>query len=210
MDLFQIYSTWYSAAGFTLIPAEKGIIMALQSMTGYGRAEESGQGYSVAVEIKSVNNRFLDFQCRASRDLLHLEPLLRKELGAFVNRGSVTCHVHYESHHAAAAKISLNEPLFHAYAGLLERMSLKMGATTDVNLADLLKIPDMVIQDRSSESAEAITEKIIPVFRKACAELVAMREREGGDLARELEKRIQGFHPALEDRKSTRLNSSHT
>ena len=172
--------------------------MALQSMTGYGRAEESGATHFVSVELKSVNNRFLDFQCRVSRDLLHLEPLLRRELGGFINRGSVTCHVHYEVYGANAAQVTLNQPLFQAYAQLLQRMGRELGSLGQANVADLLKIPEMVVQTQSTEPIEAVTEKILPVFREACAELVKMREREGSDLSRELEKRVEAFYPALD------------
>lgn len=172
--------------------------MALQSMTGFGRAEETGSGYSINVELKSVNNRFLDFQFRTSRDLLHLESLLRKELGAFLNRGSVTCHVQYEIHDASVAEVALNEPLFLAYKSLIQRVAGELGSTGEVNISDLLKIPDMVVQGKSEESPEAATEKILPVFKRACAELVKMREREGADLTRELEKRILAFYPGLD------------
>lgn len=172
--------------------------MALQSMTGYGKAEESGATHFISVELKSVNNRFLDFQCRVSRDLLHLEPLLRRELGTFIGRGSINCHVHYEAYGANAAQVTLNEPLFQAYAQLLQRMSRDLQVSGQTNVADLLKIPEMVTQSQSTETPEAVSEKVLPVFRKACAELVRMREREGGDLARELEKRVEAFYPALD------------
>ena len=65
--------------------------MAAQSMTGYGKAETVGEGYSVTVELKSVNNRFLEFQVRASKNILPLEPRLKQELGKHLARGSVNC-----------------------------------------------------------------------------------------------------------------------
>jgi len=67
--------------------------MSVQSMTGYGKAEAIGEGYSVTVEFKSVNNRFLEFQIRTSKNILHLEPKLKQELGKHVTRGSVSCHI---------------------------------------------------------------------------------------------------------------------
>jgi uncharacterized protein (TIGR00255 family) len=175
-------------------------------MTGYGRAETVETGYSVSVEIKSVNNRFLDFQCKAPRDLLHLEQLLRKELGAFVIRGSVTCHVHYEVHGEAgsATAVSLNEPLFQAYAAIARQMAKSLGhsaeAAAQVNLTDLLKIPDMVVHGvPASAEAPALAEaRILPVFHRACEALVAMREREGQDLVRDFQKRVGAFYPALD------------
>jgi uncharacterized protein (TIGR00255 family) len=172
--------------------------MALQSMTGYGRAEESGSTHYISVELKSVNNRFFDFQCRASRDLLHLEPLLRREISAFLSRGSVTCNVHYEFHGAVVGRVALNEPLFQAYVSLIRRMAQDLDTPDQTNPADLLTIPEMVVQSRSTETPEAITEKILPVFRLACAELVRMREHEGSNLTQELNKRIDAFYPLLD------------
>lgn len=169
-------------------------------MTGYGRAETHETAYSVSVEIKSVNNRFLDFQCRAPRDLLHLEQVLRKELGAFVTRGSINCHVHYEVHGAAAdTALTLNEPLFKAYAEIARRMAAEIPGS-QVNIADLLKLPDLVAQGAPAapEAPEAAEARILPVFRKACEALVAMREREGADLGRDFEQRIRGFYPSLD------------
>ena len=171
--------------------------MALRSMTGYGRAEASGADYSVGVEIRSVNNRYLDFQCRVSRDSLHLEPLLRREVAEFVTRGSVTCNLRYESFGAAAAEVSLNEPLYKAYLALVRRVEKDLGADGRANAADLLRIQDMVVQGGGVETPEAVAEKVVPVFRKACEELVKAREREGNELRIELEKRLSGFDPAL-------------
>ena len=167
-------------------------------MTGFGRAEESGMDYSVGVEIRSVNNRYLDFQCRVSRDSLHLEPLLRKELGEYVTRGSVTCNLRYESHGAAAAQVSLNEPLFKAYLVLLQRVEKELGSEGRSNAVDLLRIQDLVVPGGGVETPESLAGKIVPVFRKACAELVKAREREGNELAKELEKRLAGFDPSIE------------
>lgn len=172
--------------------------MAAQSMTGYGKAETMGQGYSVTVELKSVNNRFLEFQARTSRDLLHLEPRLKQELGRFLTRGSVTCHVQYDSTGPSAAGLALNPAIFAAYAALVKEAQSRLGAPCTVDLADLFKLPDVVISSGSAESAELVSDRVLPVFAKACQELVAMREKEGKVLAGDMEARIRAFFPALE------------
>lgn len=176
--------------------------MTVRSMTGYGRAEASDATHTIGVELKTVNNRFLDFQCRVSRDQLHLEPLLRKELGEYVLRGSVTCHVHYEIHGMGAVGVALNAPLLKAYADLVRQAARELGTeagiSREVNITDLLKIPDMVVQGQSVEPPEIVAEKVLPVFRRAGEELMRMREREGAALAHELEQRILAFYPALE------------
>src|SRR5689334_10490249 len=116
----------------------------LQSMTGYGKAEAVGQGYSVTVEIKSVNNRFLEFQARTSRSLLHLEPRLKQELAKHLARGSVTCHVQYDSEAPGAGGLALNEPMFKAYAAALKEAQERLGPGCIIDVAGLLKVPDMV------------------------------------------------------------------
>jgi uncharacterized protein (TIGR00255 family) len=182
----------------------------LKSMTGYGRAEATDDLHTISVEIKTVNNRYLDFQCRGPRELLNLDNVLRKELGDFVTRGSVTCNVNVDTRVVAAQSlgVALNEPLFNAYVALAKRMSGALGGG-QIGPADLLRIPGMVLHDvpdaagatkaADTAAAQALLEaKIIPVFRAAAADLVTMREREGGELARDFEARIRAFYPGLE------------
>jgi uncharacterized protein (TIGR00255 family) len=178
----------------------------LKSMTGYGRAEADDGAHTISVEIKSVNNRYLDFQCRGPRELLNLDNVLRKELGAFVTRGSLTCNVNVVANASAGAAsgvdIALNEPMFAAYVALAKRMGAALGGGP-IGPADLLRIPDMVIHEggasrQDSSELQRLEAKIIPVFRAACADLVAMREREGGELGRDFEARVRAFYPALD------------
>jgi uncharacterized protein (TIGR00255 family) len=175
-------------------------------MTGYGRAEADDGAHVVSVEIKSVNNRYLDFQCRGPRELLNLDNVLRKELGAFVTRGSVTCNVNVADKAKAgtdAVDIALNEPLFHAYSAIARRIAVLTEQPADIRPADLLRIPDMVIRGEGAapadpDAARKLEAKILPVFRAACADLVAMREREGQELGRDFEARVRGFYPGME------------
>jgi uncharacterized protein (TIGR00255 family) len=167
-------------------------------MTGYGKAEAVGAGYSVTVELKSVNNRFLEFQVRASKNILPLEPRLKQELGRHLSRGSVSCHVQYDSDGPGGGGLALNEPVFKAYAALVRDAQARLGTGTVLDVADLLKFPDMVVSGEASESGDTALERILPVFGNACRELVAMRAKEGGVLAADLETRIRAFFPGLE------------
>jgi uncharacterized protein (TIGR00255 family) len=172
--------------------------VAAQSMTGYGKAETVGEGYSVTVELKSVNNRFLEFQMRASKNILPLETRLKQELGKHLTRGSVNCHVQYDSSGPGAGGIALNEPVFRAYSAIITDAQKRLGVGTMLDLADLLKLPDIVIASETSEPAETALGRILPVFERACLDLVAMRSKEGGVLSADLEARIRGFFPGLE------------
>jgi uncharacterized protein (TIGR00255 family) len=172
--------------------------MAAQSMTGYGKAEAVGDGYSVTVELKSVNNRFLEFQVRASKNILPLEPRLKQEIGKHLARGSVNCHVQYDSVGPGAGGLSLNEPVFRSYAVLIQDVQKRLGVGTMLDIADLLKLPDLVTAAETSEPSEVALGRILPVFERACRDLVAMRTHEGAVLAADLEGRIRAFFPGLE------------
>lgn len=172
--------------------------MTVQSMTGYGKAEMIGDGYSASVELKSVNNRFLEFQIRTSKNILHLEPKLKQELGRHISRGSVTCHVQYESQGPGSAGLALNEPVFRAYTALITEAQKRLGAGAVVNISDLLKIPDIITTSETAEPMEVTSARLLPVFEKACRELVSMREKEGKVLADDMEVRIRAFFPGLE------------
>jgi uncharacterized protein (TIGR00255 family) len=173
-------------------------MMAIQSMTGYGRAEHQASDYTVTIEIKSVNNRFLEFQFRNSKDLLHLEPHLKTELNKHVQRGSVTCHLHYESQSPDAGGIGLNQPLFRSYLGVIESMRAALGPQSTLQIGDLLRIPELITSTFSHETPETVTARVMPVFKKACEELVESRGREGEALAVDLRARIDTFQPTLD------------
>lgn len=172
--------------------------MAVQSMTGYGRGDEVGDGFSVTVELKSVNNRFLEFQIRSSKTLLHIEPKLKQELSKHITRGSLTCHIQYETQGQNNSGLRFNEPVLRAYTALVKEAQKHFGESATLNISDLLKVPDILIASETSEPMEISSERILPVFEKACLDLVAMREKEGQVLSDDMENRIRAFFPGLE------------
>jgi uncharacterized protein (TIGR00255 family) len=171
--------------------------MAFQSMTGFGSAETVEKHYSVRVEMRSVNNRYLDFQLRLPRELSALEPSLRKALGAEVTRGSISCQVTYENRSDSAITATLNQPLWDAYQGILRKMASDLGEKSMGGISDLLKIPDLVQVGQGQEETEALEARILPVFTAATRSLVIMRLREGEALRRELETRMTGFQAVV-------------
>ncbi len=176
--------------------------MTVQSMTGFGKAEIVGEGYTATVELKSVNNRFLEFQVRTSKNILVLESKLKQDLGKHISRGSISCHIQYDSVGPGSAGVALNESVFSAYALLIKDAQNRLGPTAVVNISDLLKLPDIISASETAEPLTLISERILPVFKKACLDLVAMREKEGQVLAEDMRTRINAFFPGLDTVKS--------
>jgi len=176
--------------------------MSVQSMTGYGKAEAIGEGYSVTVEFKSVNNRFLEFQIRTSKNILHLEPKLKQSLESTSRAAAYHVTFNYDSTGPAGSGLALNRISVRRLPAVIRDAQKRLGVGTVLDIADLLKIPDMITAAETSEPVELVAERIMPVFTRACLELVAMREKEGDVLAADLQDE---FAPSFPD--SPRLRS---
>ena len=158
----------------------------VRSMTGYGRGEVAADGVSVVVELRSVNNRFRDLQLKVPREYTAFERPLAALLEASVHRGRVDVHVR-RSAPARGAKPVVELPLAHAYLEAWRTLAASAGgSTSEPPLTWVLNQPGVV----EVAEADADTSGEWPVLqaaaRDALGALVAMRDREGDALGREL------------------------
>lgn len=149
----------------------------IRSMTGFGDASVSDQGTSYAVEVRSVNNKYLKCNVRIPDSLQSLEPELEQIIRATVSRGSVTLTVTCSSDDAGAAQ-KINAPALRAYA---QQIADAMGVdASSVQASQLISLPGVLLDptddtDRLHRAREAIR----PLVKLALEHMVAMRTREG-------------------------------
>lgn len=155
----------------------------LRSMTGFGRAEKSGAAGSFAVEIRSVNHRFLDFHITLPRDLSWLEmPLMAAAKGRLA-RGKVEALVRWTPSPDHAPRARFNETLLDAYAVELARIAEALGRRDEkVSLEYLLGLPGVLEREAMDADQEAILALAEATLGEALDRLVAERTREGGAL----------------------------
>lgn len=171
----------------------------MKSMTGYGRGQATGSGFRVTVELKTVNNRFLDLQLRAGAELVGIEPVVRQAVGARLARGRVEAMLTFERTGEVAYEI--NRALL---AGILRAMreiqqEFALAAEPDINA--LVRLPGVLQPVRSSLSEEEI-DGISRALAQALDELDQMRAREGEALKREMLAHldeIERLVPVIED-----------
>ncbi len=171
----------------------------MKSMTGYGRGQATGSGFRVTVELKTVNNRFLDLQLRAGAELAGIEPVVRQAVGARLARGRVEATITFERTGEVAYEI--NRALL---AGILRAMreiqqEFALAAEPDINA--LVRLPGVLQPVRSSLSEEEI-DGISRALAQALDELDQMRAREGEALKREMLAHldeIERLVPVIED-----------
>ena len=118
----------------------------IKSMTGYGRAREILHKRDITVEVRSVNNRYLDCSVKMPRAYIFAEDAVKSAVQRSVSRGKVDVFITVESLGAEESVVSVNEPLARAYIAALERLrELGDGAVKGKYAAtDLARLPDVI------------------------------------------------------------------
>lgn len=156
-------------------------------MTGFGRGQISGENFTVSVEIKTVNNRFLDVNLRLSQELQSLEAELKRLISNRLSRGRVDVNLQYER--SAEMVYELNRPLISGYLAALREMQDEFSLTGEPDLNMIARLPN-VLQTKKDELDENFSKAIVISLETALDELEKMREVEGKSLKDELRFRL--------------------
>ena len=160
----------------------------MKSMTGYGKAMVAGDDFSVSVDLKTVNNRFLDIHLRVGSELASLEPSIKKRITSRLSRGRVDVTVSMER--VAQIAYEINRPLIAGYVSALKQLQkdFDIGGELDINV--IARIPGAVQPARNGID-DRITAALERALDQALDELEKMREQEGEALKQELRERCQ-------------------
>ena len=160
----------------------------MQSMTGYGYASAYRDERELAVEIRTVNHRFLDLNIRMPRSLLSMEDVVRKQVSAALSRGHVDITVTYQNHREDASFVELNVSLLSQYVHAVEEMVLHyLPDETDLPPASYYaSIPGVLTEKNSPEDEEAVTGLLCEALSGALGRVKEMRGKEGDALLADL------------------------
>ncbi len=154
----------------------------IRSMTGFGRGQGSAEGLEFTVEIKSVNSRYFEFNCRLPRGYLFLEDKLKAYTAERVSRGKVEMYVTIDSGTDDNISVELNKAYADAYIKALNTLSKEYKIAGKVSAADFIGNNDMFKVVRSEIDEEAVTAAALKVAGEAIDKFLAMRETEGEKL----------------------------
>ncbi len=160
----------------------------IKSMTGYGRARENRNGRDITVEVRSVNNRYLDCTVKLPRAYIFAEDAVKARVQKAVSRGKVDVFITMESAGSDDAVVTVNEPLARAYCNALSQLET-LGARGGVTAVELARFPDVVTVTKAEEDLEAIAGDICAVLDQALAAYNDMRAVEGRKLAEDIVSR---------------------
>lgn len=162
----------------------------MKSMTGFGRGSATGAGFSVSVDLKTVNNRFLDVHLRAGAELASMEATIRRRIGERLSRGRVDATVTIER--GDEVKYELNRPLIAGFISALRELQQEFALAGEPDVNVVARLPG-VLQAARNGLSEEMMRSIEEAIEGALDELEQMRASEGAALAAEMSERLDSI-----------------
>ena len=163
----------------------------IKSMTGYGSAKGTAAGLRLSVELKSVNNRYLDVSVKLPRTLLFAEEPIRSAVAKHITRGKVDVFVTADTSEADCTEVRVNEPLLRGYIAALSDVRSKYNLTDDMTLMNLCRLPDVLSMERRELDTDELTSGLLAILEEALNGYDAMRRTEGLKLRDDVLARIE-------------------
>ena len=161
----------------------------IRSMTGYGRAVQTIDGREITVELRSVNNRYLDCTVKLPRMFSFAEDSVKNRVKAAVSRGKVDVYIGVNAAQAADVQVAVNRPVLESYLAALRQIESEYGVRDDVTVMSLARLPDVFSVEKTEEDEQKLTQDILSVADEAIARYNTMRETEGAALEADLRSR---------------------
>jgi len=183
-------------------------------MTGYGNAESTIDGRKYAVEIRSLNHRYLEVVLRLPGAISALETAIKRKIGSCFSRGRIEVAIRLDAaDDAAVNKYELNLPLLRNYYNLLQQIKREFGIQEEITMEDLTKFKDIFVTSDDEPDLDSIMRNVDAVLGEAMVLLTEMRQKEGDLLLADLEERVNNiemFLSAIEERAPMLVrNSKH-
>jgi uncharacterized protein (TIGR00255 family) len=159
----------------------------MKSMTGFGRGTLQGEGFAVAVDLKTVNNRFLDVHLRTSAELSSVETVVRRRIGERLSRGRVDVNITIDR--TSEVSYELNRPLIAGFIQAMRAMQQEFGLAGEPDINVLARLPGAMQAARNGVTDEMLG-GVERALAQALDELEEMRRREGEALAAEMRARL--------------------
>lgn len=154
----------------------------IKSMTGYGSAKGTVESLNITIELKSVNNRYLDASVRLPRNFLFAEDTVKSVVQKHISRGKVDVFVSVDSSSSSDLTVKVNEALLKGYIDAIAHISEEYGLHNDLSALSASRFPEVLSVEKKELDADAISAGISEIAERALADFDQMRLREGEKL----------------------------
>ena len=163
----------------------------IKSMTGFGSAKGTVEGLNITVELKSVNNRYLDVSVRMPRSFMFAEEAVKSAVQRHISRGKVDVFVSVDSSDAGDITVKVNEALLKGYIDAVRSISEEYSLPADMTAFGVSRFPDVLSVEKKDLDADAISAGIVDITEHALNDFDAMRLREGEKLRDDVLGRLE-------------------
>ncbi len=169
----------------------------IRSMTGYGRGEALLHARTLTLELRAVNNRYLDATVKMPRMYIFAEEKIKARMQESISRGKVDVFLTIDSSAAEQVVVKLNRPVADGYHQALKEMQETYGLANDISVSLLSRFPDVFMVEKAQADLEEVAADILQVLDLAIADFNAMRQREGEKLAADMKQRATRIESLL-------------
>ena len=169
----------------------------IKSMTGYGRGEKQFSNYKITAEIKSVNNRYLDYNVHVYKQYSFIEDAVRECISSKINRGKLDIFIQYDTVDSDDRIITLNSSVVDGYLTALKELADKTGLRDDVTVTSLSRFPDVFNIEKKEQDKDRIISDTKEVLMMALEDITSNRMREGARLYKFFAQTISGVKEIL-------------
>ena len=169
-----------------------------RSMTGYGRGEVSSLSQKFTVEIKSVNNRYLDLNIRLPRQLNPFEAAIREELKKSILRGKVDVFISMENTGTSDEHVHYNRALAGEYVNCIREMAREYDLPMQLSAEQLSRYPEVLTLSEENEENDELLEPLLECVRAAAVQFVAARCKEGNYITQDLLSKLEGLQQGVD------------
>ena len=166
-------------------------------MTGFGKSESNFNGISCVIEVRSVNSRFLEISSKIPKNFAYLENDLKSLIKDKLARGSVNLSITLGEGNVGNIPVCYNEAAIAKFVDITKAMQAKFGIKGEITLDHILTIPEVLLFTDAGADNEAWAQHLKAELSKALDGVIAMREKEGANLAADLEKRVAHLEDVL-------------
>ncbi len=159
-------------------------------MTGFGKADYHNKNYEISVEVKNLNNRFLDINLKLPKSLMVYESILKEIIKNKVRRGKLTATVIFRDLNLSSGNFTLNDDSIQFYYRLLQEIKSRTGVQGDITLDHLLHFKELIEPEEMSKEDEEIAERLSKVMLEALDHLNTVRQQEAENLQGDILARI--------------------
>ncbi len=161
----------------------------IKSMTGYGRSVQTLNGREYTVEIRSVNNRYLDCSVKLPRMLSFAEEAVKQAVKSCVSRGKLDVYITVKSEKGEDATITLNKAMVEGYLSAMRELAKDYAVREDISVSLLSKMPEVFSVEKPEVDEEQLQADLLAVVTQALEGYNAMRRTEGAALSEDLRSR---------------------